>query len=330
MILITGASGFVGAHLLEYLAGQSVPIRALYHKQEPPTRLLKLNQVEWVQADLLDIYDVESVMQGVSHIYHCAAIISFNPRRREEMIHVNTEITSNLVNEALDTGVKKLVHISSIAALGRNGIGKEVNEEAQWEESVHNSGYGMSKYAAELEVWRGIGEGLEACILNPGIILGAAMSVKGWEQGSARLMKTAHDEFPFYTDGVTAFVDVNDVVRAAVSLMQSEITGERFILSAGNRPFREILGQMAVALGKKPAGIHAGNFLTELVWRFVGLKSRLTGSPAFLTKETARNAQSQSIYKNDKILQFLPDFKYTPLEETITQMANSYLKSGAA
>jgi len=330
MILVTGASGFVGAHLAKELSNSGASVRALYYRHEPTPVMLAWPGVSWQQANLLDIYDVEVVMEGISEIYHCAAIVSFNPARKEEMIHTNTEITSNIANSAIDAGVRKLVHISSVASLGRNGTTKEITEEAQWEESSLNSGYGLSKHGSEMEVWRSIGEGLDAVILNPGIILGEPLCPKGWQDGSSRLMQTAYKEFPFFTDGITAFVDIADVVRAAIALMQSDISGERFILSAGNYPFRDIFNRMADALGRRRPRFHAGPFATSLVWRWSMLQARLSGSKPIITKETARNAQLKSFYKADKITRALPGFTYNSIDSTIVRIAQTYLAEHVA
>jgi nucleoside-diphosphate-sugar epimerase len=324
MILVTGASGFVGAHLTKKLSEEGGQVRALYNRNPPNAAMQSWVGVEWMQADLLDIFAAGEAMQGIDEVYHCAAIVSFNPRRLEEILHTNAEVAANVVNAALDSGVRKMVHISSVAALGRGGTQKEITEEAQWEESRLNSGYGLSKYSAEMEVWRGIGEGLEGAILNPGIILGEPLTDAGWADGSPKLMQFAYDEFPFYTQGITAFVDVQDVVRAAISLMTSGISGERFILSEGNYPFREVFSIMAEALGKKPPHIAARSFMTQLVWRASALKSAITGRPATITKETARNAQAKTFYRADKILKALPAFRYTPLRETIFRMAGAF------
>lgn len=324
MILVTGASGFVGAHLTKRLSEEGRQVRALYNRNAPNAAMQSWNGVEWCQADLLDVYTAEEVMDGISEVYHCAAIVSFNPRRRKEMIHANTETAANVVNAALDAGIRKLVHISSVAALGRDGTSKEITEEAQWEESNLNSGYGLSKYGAEMEVWRGIGEGLEGAVLNPGIILGEPLTDAGWEDGSPKLMQIVYNEFPFYTHGVTAFVDVQDVIAAAIALMDSDISGERFILSEGNYPFRDVFTMMAEALGKKPPHIAANGLMTQLVWRASAVKSLFTGKAATITRETARNAQSKSFYKADKIVMTLPQFRYTPIKDTISRMALAF------
>jgi dihydroflavonol-4-reductase len=320
LVLVTGASGFVGGHLVKYLSGKGKQVRALYNSTNPKQSLRELPGVEWVQCDLLDVYQVEEVMQGIKDLYHCAAVVSFHPDEKEKMLHFNVESTTNVVNEALVQGVRKIVFVSSVAALGRSEAKKEITEEEQWEESRYGSQYGMSKHLAELEVWRGMGEGLEGVIVNPGIILGEG----NWDEGSARLMKVVDKEFPFYTKGVNAWVDVMDVVKAMVQLMESDVNGERFILSAGNYSYKEIFTMMAANLDKKPPHIKAGTILTALVWRWSILKSKVFGETATITKETARTSQQQYLYNQEKLLKFLPDFRYTDMEATIIRMAKAF------
>ncbi len=329
MILVTGANGFVGAHLVKALSGRGEQIRALYHRREPSAEMRAWSGVYWEQADLLDIFRVDEVMVGIDAVYHCAAIVSFDPARRAEMLHANATSAEHVANAALEAGVRKLVHISSVAALGRDGSGKVIDEEAQWEESTVNSSYGQSKYAAEMEIWRGVGEGLDAVILNPGIILGAPLQASGWDEGSAKLIQNAAKEFPFYTDGCNAFVDVRDVVEAAIRLMKSDISGERFILSAGDIPFRELFNEMAAALGKRPPSRHAGPFMTGLVWRWEALKARLSGKAPLITRETARNAQTKCFYNNGKLLAALPGFQYTPIGKSVRDMAAGFVRREA-
>jgi dihydroflavonol-4-reductase len=248
MVLITGASGFLGQHLVRYLSAQGAQCRALYHNNEP-AGLISLPGTQWMKCDLLDIYDVEQAIEGITDVYHCAAIVSFNPRVQDEMLHFNPESTANVVNESIRQGIRKMVYVSSVAALGRTGEAKkEINEDVAWNENKYSSAYGMSKYLAETEVWRGIGEGLSAVIINPGIILGCG----DWNKGSAQLMKVVNDEFPFYTNGTASWVDAEDVVKIMALLMESQTEAERFIVSAGNFSFREIFTLMAGALHKKP------------------------------------------------------------------------------
>ncbi len=321
MILVTGGSGFLGMHLVQYLSAMGKPVRALYHSTPPNQHLTSLPGIEWMQCDLLDVFAVEEAMLGVTDIYHCAAIVTFAPHLQEQMLHFNPESTANIVNQAIEQGIRKLVHVSSVAALGRSGDeNKEITEEQEWAESKYNSAYGISKYLAENEVWRGIGEGLNAVIINPSVILGAG----DWTKGSAQLMSVANSEFPFYTHGVSGWVDVDDVVRAMVILMNADTTEERYIINSGNHGFREVFTLMAHALGKKPPRIAAGSFITSLLWRLSAFYSFITGKNVAITRETADTATSYSYYNNEKFLKHFPDFSYTPISDSVRKMAQAF------
>ncbi len=321
MILITGASGFLGQHLVKHIAADGKPARALYYAHAPAADIANQPGIEWMKADLLDVYDVEAAMQGVTEIYHCAAIVSFDPGRRNEMLHFNPESTANIVNQALIQDVRKMVYISSIAALGRTGENtKTISEDAEWGESRYNSAYGISKYIAEMEVWRGIGEGLNAVIVNPGIILGASNG----RDLSSRLMHMAYREFPFYSNGVTSWVYAGDVVKIITRLMESDISGERFIVSEGNTSYKDIFTMMAAALNKKAPRYYAGSFLTELAWRASTLAGWLTGKQSLITRETVNNANSICLYENNKLLNALQGFSYTPVKDAVNVMAQSF------
>ena len=324
MVLVTGASGFLGQHLVRSLSAQGAQVRALYQRHAPTGNLATLPGIQWMRCDLLDIYDVDEAMQGIDDIYHCAAIVSFDPRKREEMLHANVESTANIVNQAILQGTRKLVHVSSVAALGRSGDEhKLITEEEEWSDSKYNSAYSISKYLAEMEVWRGMGEGLNAVVVNPGVILGPG-DINNLSSG---LMKIVYREFPFYSKGVTSWVDVADVVKAMTLLMASEIEAERFIVSAGNLGFLEIFTMMAKAMGKQPPRWYAPPLLTAIVARMIVLKSKIFGTHSLITKETANNAALVSLYDNSKLLKALPGFAYSPISSTIQDMARSFCHS---
>lgn len=324
MILVTGATGFLGTHLLQKLGEQSETVRALYHKSVPTTDFG--NHVEWQQGNLLDTVEIESAMKGVKKVIHCAAIVSFDSRKSKEMIAQNEAITANIVNAALISNVEKFVHISSIAALGRTILLDKslkqliIDEETSWTESKQNSAYAESKYHAELEVWRGMAEGLNAIILNPSVILGEG----DWNKGSAQLMQVVAKEFPWFTEGINGWVDVKDVVEAILLSLNSNIDRERFIINNGNYAYKDIFTKMALALNKNPPHKKAGKWMTELVWRIELLKSRLAGKEPTITRASARTAQTQCFYNNEKFLKQFPEFQYTPIETTIKRMAEVY------
>lgn len=327
MILITGASGFVGQHLLLKLSAHGTPIRALYNNTPPSPAFQNIRGVEWLKCDLLDVYDVEEVIAGITEVYHCAAIVSFDPAKKELMLAQNVTGTAHIVDAALEAGVRKLVAVSSVASLGR-GIVKDalITEVADWEESNRNSAYATSKYFAEMEVWRAIGEGLNAVIVNPAIILGEG----NWEKGSAKLIKVVDGEFPFFTSGINGWVDVEDVVCAMILLMQSSFNSERYIVSGGNFSYREIFTKMATALGRKPPGISVSAPLARLIAGISLIISKITSREPTITPETARTALEQCFYDNSKLLKAFPDFRYTPVETTIKRMSDAYISDTKA
>lgn len=314
MILVTGATGLVGKHLIQLLVQQQKKIRAIYRSAIPD--YAGAGNVEWVQADILDVYSLETAMHNVTQVYHCAAVVSFNPKAKQALHHTNIEGTANVVNACLDAGVDKLLFVSSVAAIGRIRNDEEVNEDMQWNEKNNNSEYGKSKYLAEMEVWRGIGEGLTAVIVNPVIILGEA----DWEKGSAGIFKSAYQEFPWYTEGVTGFVDVADVVKAMQLLMDSPVHNQRFILSAVNITYREMFTTIAQAFGKKPPHKKVTPLIAAIVWRLEAIKGKLSGKNPLLTKETANTAQAKVYFNNRKFLQAFPAFHYTPLTESVARI----------
>lgn len=314
MILVTGGSGLLGKELITQLLAQGKKVTAIYNKTLLPD--FNSPHLTQFQCNILDVIGLEEVMQqGIKQVYHCAAIVTFNPNRKKELFKINVEGTANVVNAALNAGVTKMVHVSSVAALGRIRENEAVNESMNWTEETSNSNYGESKYLGELEVWRGIGEGLEAVVVNPVVILGAG----DWKGGSSQIFKSVYDEFPWYTDGITGFVDVKDVATIMIQLMDSNITAERFIVSAENRSYRDIFNLIAYAFDKKMPHKKVTPLIAKIVWRLEAVKSRFTGKDPLITKETAATALAKVHFDNSKLKKFLPEFSYRTIEETITQ-----------
>jgi nucleoside-diphosphate-sugar epimerase len=322
MILVTGATGLVGSHLIKALVAQGKSVRAIYRSEIPD--FPEANSIEWFKADILDIVALEEAMAGVQQVYHCAAIVSFTASNKKALHHTNIEGTANIVNACLNAGVEKLLFVSSVAALGRIRENQSINETMNWSEETSNSEYGKSKYLAEMEVWRGMGEGLNTVVVNPVIILGAS----DWTKGSTAIFKSAYDEFPWYTEGSSGFVDVLDVVDAMLLLMDSKISDQRFILSAANLPYRTIFTMIANAFQKKPPHKKVTALLAEVVWRLEGIKGSFTGKSPLLTKETSRTARTSVTFDNSKLLKTIPEFHYRPMQESIaricTELRNQY------
>lgn len=319
MVLVTGGTGLLGSYLLRELVKRGKKVSALYRSTIPTDDYA--GSVQWIKGDILDPVLLEEAMKPAEEVYHCAAIVSFNQARKYEMLKVNAEGTANVVNAALRTGIRKLVHVGSVSALGRNKEGIPVSENDKWnEEDKKNSNYGRSKYFAELEVWRGVSEGLNAVVVNPSTILG----VGNWDDGSSALFKKAWEEFAWYSDGSAGFVDVTDVAKAMIALMESDIRGEKFIVSAENLPFKTVFTKMARAFGKKPPYKKAPASMIRLLSIIERWRCFLTRQEPLITKETANTAQRKTEYDHSKLLRFLPDFVYKPLDQTIMEYCAAY------
>ena len=313
-VFVTGGSGLVGSNLIEQLLKEGKMVKALYRSSIPD--IPGKEKVTWVRGNILDISSLEEAMINVKEVYHCAAIVSFDPSQKYEMFKINIGGTANVVDTANAACVEKLCFVSSVAALGKSHKNHEINETMNWSEETDKSNYGKSKYLAEMEVWRGIGEGLKAVIVNPSIILGSG----DWNDGSTKLFKTAYEEFRWYTEGVTGFVDIKDVIRAMIALMAADINNSRFIISAENRTFKDVFTTIAKSFGKKPPNKKATPFLSQIVLSLETSKSRLTGVKPLLTTETAQAAQSIVKFDNAKLLNTFPGFSYTPINATIQRV----------
>ena len=337
MQFVTGGTGLIGSHLLYRLVSSGKKVKALKRKTSNLKQVKKtfsyysenaeelFRQIEWVNGDILDFYGLEKLLKGVDEVYHCAAIVSFNPKERTQMIRNNVDGTANLVNASLENGVKKFCHVSSVAALGKAENGYLVDETTNWVPAKRNSGYSESKFFSETEIWRGIEEGLDAIIVNPSIVLGPG----NWNSGSAQIFKTVWDGMKFYTRGITGYVDVNDVVDAIVQLMDDENfhkhKNQRFLLSAENWSYQNVFSQIADAFEKPRPKYHASPFLLAFVWRAAAFYGLISGNPSAITRETASSSASIRKFDGSKITQEL-DFKYRPVSESIQKTAKFFLK----
>jgi nucleoside-diphosphate-sugar epimerase len=323
-VLVTGGTGFLGAYIIQELVDKGWTVRAIRRGSSLPAFIPETiwDMVECVNGDILDTIGLAEAMDGMDAVVHSAAKLSFSGRDQRELYQTNIEGTANVVNMALEQNIRRFVHVSSVAALGRTGNGERVTEKKSWEESRWNTQYAISKFRGEIEVWRGIGEGLPAVIVNPSTILGFG----DWDHSSCTLFRSAWQEFPWYTEGVNGFVDVKDVAGVIVSLLASEITGERYILNGDNWTFRRLFENIAAGFGKKPPSREATPFLAGLAWRKESIKSLFSGKPSILTRESARVAQSLTYFENGKILAQLPDLRFTPLETTIREACLDYLR----
>jgi len=322
MILITGGTGLVGARLIHEYAQQGVKVRAL--RRGNGIGNLKHytgweSFVEWVQGDVLDIDSIENALQGISHVIHCANVVSFNPKDYGLMMKVNVEGTANMVNLSLECGhITCFTHVSSVATLGRVADAGELDEHSDWIAGKHNSVYAISKFNAEREVWRAHAEGLPVNMVNPSIILGPG----NWKTDSSSLFMKIKNKFSFYTEGISGFVGVGDVAKAIIALNESKINGERYILNAANISFQDLFNQIAAALNVKAPSIKVPFVLSQIIWRLEWMRYKVTGRKPFITKETAYSAHQKRYYNGTKINKDL-NFQYTPLSEVIKLVCES-------
>lgn len=323
-VLVTGGTGFLGAYIIQELIEQGYAVRAIRRSDKLPFFIpaAVLDKVEWVTGDVLDIVSLEEALEGIDTVIHAAAKVSFDPKEKRALFNINIDGTANMVNMALEKHVRRFVHISSVAALGRTASGDTVTEKKKWQHSKLNTQYAISKYHAEREVWRGMGEGLDVVVLNPSTILGYG----DWNTSSCAIFKNSFSEFPWYTNGINGFVDVQDVARAAVLLMKSDITAERFIVNGDNWSFRQLLNTIATGFHKKPPTREATPFMGEVAWRLEKFKSLFSGKKPLLTQQSARVAQSKTYFEHHKLLQALPGFAFTPLAQSIEKACYSYLQ----
>jgi nucleoside-diphosphate-sugar epimerase len=280
------------------------------------------DKATWVPGDILDVIALEEALNDVKQVYHCAGFVSFAPQHKAMLHKINAEGTANVVNACLDANIEKLVHVSSVAALGRLHVGDTIDEKMQWSEKTSNSEYGKTKFLAEMEVWRGIGEGLNAAIVNPSIIIG---EYGNWEQGSMAIFKKVYSGFKWYSTGSTGFVDADDVARAMILLMNSDITAQRYVVSAENIVYRNMFWIIADAFGISRPTKEVTPLVAALVWRLEKLRSMFTGKQPLITKETTKTALAPVSFSSAKLLAGLPQFAFTPMQQSVQRIC-SYLK----
>ena len=328
--LITGATGLVGSHLLANLCLQGKSVRAIYRNPSKIEAVKQVfsyytndveklfNQIEWVETDINDVPALTRAFEGIKYVYHCAAVVSFQKRDYDIMRKVNIEGTANMVNLALAHGVQKFCHVSSIATMDKDENNDVVTEQNSWNPEINNSEYAITKYGAEMEVWRATQEGLKIVMVNPGVILGSGH----WDKNTGLLFKKVSDGFRFYTEGITGFVGVWDVVKAMVQLMENDIANERFILVSENRSYGDVLTTIAQQMNKPAPTIRAGRFLLQTAW-FLDLIRSLFTSKSEFSKDFITSAVNKTFYNPAKIQKSL-DFTFEPLVETIGKCVKDF------
>lgn len=332
MILVTGGTGLVGAHLLYHLTQENDTIRAVYRTEDKREHVKKIfsyytdnieklfTKIEWVKADITETPSLEPVFKKITKVYHCAALVSFCPKDYKKMRQVNIEGTANMINLSIDANIAKFCFVSSIAAIGNSVNEKPINEENEWFDEDNNSGYSITKYGAEMEVWRGSQEGLNIVIVNPGVILGSGF----WHEGSGKLFTKINNGLKFYSEGITGFIGVQDVIKAMILLMNSDINNERFILVSENKSFKDILFAIASGLNIKSPSVKTVKITTAILWRVDWLLTLITRKKPLLTKNSASSLLRKSFYSSKKIKE-KTGFEFELIDNVINKICKKFL-----
>jgi nucleoside-diphosphate-sugar epimerase len=319
MIVVTGANGLLGSHLLHRLLKENAPVIGVKKPGSDIRHLKTLTQIEWREADLLDNEAMMQALQGASTVIHTAAQVSFNPRARKKIIEVNEGGTRNVVNVCLALKINHLIHISSIAAIGRQKGYHHINEDSKWIDGELNTDYAESKYLAELEVWRGYEEGLKISVINPSVILAPPNQIKS----SSQIFHYVMNEKLFYTDGQINFVDVRDVVEMIWQMHTRKIYGERFIANAGYTSFQNLFIQIAQRMNKRPPSIKVPTSLLSALANLEELRCRITGKDPLITRQSTKVAREFFYYSNEKAVNKL-NFQFHSLQNTLDWCCNEY------
>ena len=328
MVFVTGGSGLVGSHILLELLRSGREVRALCRPQSNldrvgelfswygPESALLFSKIQWVRGDLNDLPFLETAFEGVTEVFHCAALISFDPRDEDRLLKINQEGTRNIVNLCLDKGVSRLYYTSSIATIGGNG--DPLTEDNLWDPG-HTNVYATSKYLAEMEVWRGAQEGLNSYIVNPGVILGPGF----WTRGSGRFFTRVAAGMRYAPPGGTGFVGVWDVVRAMRALGDAGASNQRFILVGDNLTYLGLMERIARLLQVEPPRTCLSEWQLEILWRLDWIGAVLTGKARRLSKEMARSLPLQAQYSSEKLKKLL-GFEFQPIDEVLNRCAANY------
>ena len=337
MILVTGGTGMLGAHLLFQLVNSKEQVRATYRSESSFEKVKKIfgyysedvnelfSKIDWIKADMSDLPSLEDAFIGITKVYHIAALVSFDEADAKKMRTVNIHGTANIVNLCIAHDIEKLCFVSSIASIAKSVQKTKIDEDDEFNLITNNYSYAITKYGAEMEVWRGTQEGLDVFIVNPGVILGPGM----WNENSGLLFTMSYKESPLYTEGVTGFVGVHDVVSIMLKGMNSLVRNERFILVSENISFKELFYLIADSLQRKRPRIKVTQFIAAVGWRLSWLKSKLTGSRNTFSKHTANSVNNKAYYDNNKVKNVF-QFEFQSMKEVIQQISQQFLKDKSA
>ncbi|MEI9918134.1 MAG: NAD-dependent epimerase/dehydratase family protein [Bacteroidota bacterium] len=302
-VAITGANGVVGNVIVEILSNEKMEVRRVVRPE----------------TDILDMAALIKAFEGMDAVVHVAGLVSFNPRNKKKLLEVNVQGTRNVVNACLANGTKKLVHISSVSALGRHRKNRMVNEESRWVAGGQESDYAQSKYSSELEVFRGMEEGLNVSVVNPSLVLAAGDG----QRSSSHLFGYVWRQRKLYADFTVNYVDARDVAKIVTHLLRENHNGERFIASAGTASLGEIFQQVALRFQKQPPSIAVPQGLASTAAWLEEFRSRLIGSEPMITRQSVRALREPVIFENSKAKKIL-GIEFQSLEKTLDWCCDLY------
>ena len=325
----------MGSHVLFHLSKKHDKIRAIYRSQSKIEKVRHVfsyytdeedlfDRIDWVKCDLNDLPGLRSVFDGISQVYHCAALVSLDPADYQRLRKSNIEGTANIVNLCLEFKVSKLGYLSSVAALGGKDINQPVTEDSHWNPDGDHHVYAITKYGAELEVWRGIQEGLKAVIVNPGIIIGPGF----WKSSSGALFTRISRGMKYYTTAINGYVDIQDVVNGLILLMESDISNERFIQVAENLSSKTFIDIVADEIEVKAPQKKASATMLRIGWRIDWLRSKILGKRRRLTRRLSKMLQRDTFYDNSKLKE-MTGFSYKPVSQSVKETARFFIDDQA-
>ncbi len=328
MILVTGATGILGRVIVLQLLKQGKSVVAAKRKSsnieevkdsykfytETPEAFF--DRIKWVDVDFDNMFSLENALRGIEEVYHCAATVSFHPADQRRMYHTNIEGTKNLLFACEGSGVKKFCFVSSIAVLDGINEKGETDENSDYNQKLDHSAYAVSKHFSEMEVWRAAAEGLNTVIVNPGIIIGSG----NWTQSSGLLFQNLARPYTF--SGGASYVDVRDVAKASIELMDNNVFNERFILISENKRYAEVASYVRQKMGLSSPKIIPSAVLT--VGRVLNFVFGWLFSPLrMVDKVNTESVTSVNNVSNDKIVKTL-GFKFIPVNESIDFHLGNY------